>query len=112
MGFIQNQPGTERIKGKHLRDILLKDFAAPLLEALTLKGIVINSQDSDKVKLAKVIRDKMSWSSVLTPDIVWPYQLFQWKNDIDFWEQRGRSQELEDIKIWYEKQKEIEQSQA
>jgi len=112
LGFIQNQPGTERIKGKHLRDILLKDFAAPLLEALTLKGIVINSQDSDKVKLAKVIRDKMSWSSVLTPDIVWPYQLFQWKNDIDFWEQRGRSQELEDIKIWYEKQKEIEQSQA
>jgi hypothetical protein len=112
LGFIQNQPGVERIKGKHLRDILCKDFAAPLLEALTLKGIIIDSPESDRLKLAKLIRDKMSWSGILTPDIVWPYQLFQWKNDIDFWEKRGRARELEKIITWYEKQKEIGESEA
>jgi len=39
VGLIQPQPGAERLRGEHLRPILVNDLALPLLKALMLAGV-------------------------------------------------------------------------
>ncbi len=49
VGHIAPQPGTERLRGVHLRRILATDLARPMLKALALEGVDDEAFDRDRV---------------------------------------------------------------
>jgi len=49
VGHIAPKPGTERLRGVHLRRILATDLAPPMLKALALEGVDDEAFDHDRV---------------------------------------------------------------
>jgi len=61
VGHIAPRPGTERLRGAHLRRILATDLARPMLKALALDGVNDVAFDSDWVLTELAMQSEEPW---------------------------------------------------
>ncbi|MGH7845183.1 MAG: glycosyltransferase, partial [Candidatus Binatia bacterium] len=106
VGFVFPQPGAEPLRGAHLRSILTKTFAGPVLEAMVLLGNVDDFDTVERPKLAKLVRVRSSWFGQVRSGKAWSEQYAQWlrlegresEEPALFWEQQARISHLENEK--------------
>lgn len=78
IGIIPLQPGSELLRGIHLRTILVNTLAVPLLEALALEGSITTSATVDRHKLSHSIKSLSPWFGPMKPGKMWFEQYSQW----------------------------------
>jgi GT2 family glycosyltransferase len=78
VGDIPYRPGLEPLRGVHLRPLLARDLAGPLLEALALEGKLPASPELSRTRLATAIKAVSPWLGPLVPGQIWMEQHHQW----------------------------------
>jgi GT2 family glycosyltransferase len=79
VGVIQPCLGAEALRGAHLRPLLARDFAVPLIRALALEGLITKSSSDVRLRLSQSIGLKWDWFGPIDPNKMWFEQYSQWK---------------------------------
>jgi hypothetical protein len=111
VGFIRPKPGAEKLRGKHLRDILVNNLAIPYLRVLAIEGVINNAMKSKNIPYPYSF-DVEAWVDELRGqkfwvDLNWGYaNIWKWlsKKSKAFWRRNAKIKEKDMKKHWAEDQ--------
>jgi glycosyltransferase involved in cell wall biosynthesis len=111
VGFIPPKPGAEKLRGKHLRNILVNNLAISYLEALATEGVIGSAMKSKNIPYPASL-DVDAWIDELRGqkfwlDLNWGYaNIWKWlsKKSKAFWRRNAKIKEKDMKKNWAENQ--------
>jgi GT2 family glycosyltransferase len=111
IGIVPPNPGAEKLRGKHLRNILTGNLALSYLRVLAIEGIVGKEANSKNIEFPKEF-DVEAWidelsSQKLWMDLNWGYSnIWKWqsKKSKSFWKRIAKIKEQDMKKQWLENQ--------
>jgi len=109
IGFVPPDPGAEKLRGRHLRNILVNNLAIPYLRVLAREGVIGNAMNSKKIPFPEKfyvhdwideLRGQKLWL-----DLNWGYSnIWKWQSEESktFWKRNANIKEQEMKKHWLE----------
>ncbi|MGB7293525.1 MAG: glycosyltransferase family 2 protein [Thermodesulfobacteriota bacterium] len=109
VGFIPPKPGAEKLRGKHLRNILVNNLAISYLEALAIEGVINRAMNSMNIPYPDNF-DVEAWIDELRGqkfwmDLNWGYaNIWKWLSNKSkaFWRRNAKIKEKDMKKNWAE----------
>jgi GT2 family glycosyltransferase/uncharacterized membrane protein YvlD (DUF360 family) len=79
IGVIPSRPGSEPLRGAHLRAVLAGEMSAPLLVAMASTGAIVRASVERRRAISAAIQRQGHWFGPVRPGEMWREQYSQWQ---------------------------------